>query len=289
MNEITNRQARQQATTRLIDAGIDSAALDARVLLCLVLDVTQTQLLMRDPEPIPAAALDRYRALVGQRATGMPVAYLAGEREFMGLPFRAKTDVLVPRPDTEPLVEWGLAWLGDHLQANIADIGTGSGAIAIATTFHAPAGWAGSTIATDVSTTALSVAAANADALLPPERRQRFSLVEGSLAEPITSPVDLLLTNLPYLTPEQIEENPHLAHEPVLALDGGADGLDLIREVVDHLPRVLAPGGAVGFEIDPSQSTEVQRLLRIALPNHRVMVVHDLAGDERHIVAHPTW
>ncbi len=285
MEQRTIREARQEAATQLQRAGSDSAALDARVLLAFVLGVTQTGLLTRDADPIEHEDLERYRALVDQRAIGIPVAYLVGEREFMGLRFRTTADVLVPRPDTEPLVEWGLAWLGEHPHATVADIGTGSGAIAISITFHAPAEWSGRTIAIDTSAAALSVAQDNADAVLSQDRQHRIRFAQGNLTGPITEPVHLLLANLPYLTPAQIVDNPGLVHEPALALDGGPDGLDLIRQVVDDLPRVLHPGGAVGFEIDPSQSAEVQRLLCHALPNHRVGVVHDLAGDERHIVA----
>lgn len=282
---ITLRQARQGASTRLQHAGIENPALDARVLLAHVLGLSQTGLLTRDPDPIEPLALKRYQALVEQRATGVPVAYLTGEREFMGLLFRTTPDVLVPRPDTEPLVEWALGWLADHPHALVADIGTGSGAIAVAVTHYAPAGWRGRTIATDISAPALGVARANADNLLPAERRDHIEFLQGHLATPISESLNLLLANLPYLTPQQIASNGHLIHEPVLALDGGGDGLDFIREVVNDLQSVLAPDGAVGFEIDPAQSIALQQLLHVALPGHRIEVVHDLAGDERHIIA----
>src|SRR5699024_1803745 len=101
---------------------------------------------MRDPEMITAPDLERYRELVQQRSTGMPVAYLTEQREFMGLQFHTAPGVLVPRPDTEPLVEWGLEWLKSHPEAQVADIGTGSGAIAIAIVHHAPAGWSGTLV-----------------------------------------------------------------------------------------------------------------------------------------------
>lgn len=288
MGELTNRQARSEAANQLKQAGIENAALDARLLLGHALQLTQTGLLTRDTDQISPVDLTRFQELVIRRATGVPLAYLTGVREFMGLAFHTTPDVLVPRPDTEPLVEWGLNWLTQHPHANIADIGTGSGAIAIAITFHAPPTWTGHTIATDISPTALAISRSNADALLPPNRRSRIEFLPGSLAAPLTGPVDLLLANLPYLTPGQIASNGDLAHEPTLALDGGVDGLDLVRQLMPELPRVLAPGGAVGFEIDPSQSPEVQRLLRQTLPGHCVEVVLDLAGDERHIVAFRT-
>lgn len=285
MSEITIRQARNEAAQQLASAGIETAALDARLLLAHTLGLTQTGLLISDPDPISRADLDRFREMVARRATGLPLAYLTGSREFMGLTFLTTPDVLVPRPDTEPLVEWGLNWISQHPHANVADIGTGSGAIAIAITHHAPQTWTGHTIATDISEAALAIARTNADALLTPERRNCIEFLSGRLSEPLTAPVDLLITNLPYLTPDQIAENIDLSHEPYLALNGGADGLDLIRKVVDDLPRVLVQRGAVGFEIDPSQSAEVQRLLQNALPDYHVEIVFDLAGDERHIVA----
>lgn len=280
----TIHSLRQWAAAVLTDAGIETPMLDARVLLGHLLHLTATQLLMADSDVVSGETADVYRTLIAQRAMGIPIAYLAGEREFMGLSFHTTPDVLVPRPDTEPLVEWGLAWLQDHPQATIADIGTGSGAIAIAVVHHAPSHWNGHLVATDISADALAIASANADRLLDAERRSRVAFRLGSLTEPLIEPVDLLLTNLPYLTPGQIGENPHLIHEPLLALDGGVDGLDLVRGVVADLPRILAPGGAVGFEIDPSQEAEVTELLARQLANHTISTVRDLAGDARHIV-----
>lgn len=283
---ITIRQARVEATTALREAGIDTAALDARVLLAHALNATATGLLIRDPDPISEDEHDRYTALIEQRKTGVPVAYLIGYREFMGLEFRTAPDVLVPRPDTEPLVEWGLQWMQNNPSANVVDIGTGSGAIAVSIAHHAPVDWSGTVLATDMSEAALQITQSNAETLLIPERRERISFALGSLTQPVHAPVDLLLTNLPYLTPEQMESNPDLRHEPALALDGGADGLDLVREVVADLPRILAPHGAVGFEIDPAQAAEVQQLLSATLPKHRVEIIRDLAGEDRHVVAY---
>ena len=279
-------QARAHATATLHAADIDTAALDARVLMAHVLGVSQTGLLLCDPEPMANAELSRFRDLIKLRATGVPVAYLTGYREFMGLQFATAPGVLVPRPDTEPLVEWGLAWLRAHPQAAVVDVRTGSGAIAISMVYHAGPSWTGTLIATDISEEALAIARRNAHALLSPAKCQRLQLQLGNLTQPLSGPTDLLLTNLPYLTPDQIEENPALRHEPQLALDGGTDGLDLVRRVIDDLPRILSPVGAVGFELDPSQSADVQHLLSKTLPTHQIAVVHDLAGNERHVVAY---
>lgn len=277
---------RHYATSQLRAAGIETAALDARLLLSLVLDLTPTEVFMREVEPIDPEDEAIYLAMVIQRAAGVPIAYLIGHREFMGLEFSTKPGVLVPRPDTEPLVEWGLDWLRRHPDANVVDIGTGSGAIAISMVAHAQPDWTGHLIATDISPDALAIATSNADKLLTSQKRARTEFRLGSLTDPIETPVDLLLTNLPYLTPVQMQSNPALSHEPRLALDGGEDGLDLVRQVIGDLPRILAPDGAVGFEIDPAQAAEVQMLLRAALPHHEIGIVHDLAGDERHVIGY---
>jgi HemK-like putative methylase len=139
-------------------------------------------------------------------------------------------------------------------------------------------------IAIDVSAGALAVAAGNADELLSAEQRERISFRQGSLLEPITGRVTLVLANLPYLTPEQMQENPDLAAEPGLALDGGGDGLDLVRKLIADLPRVLDDGGGVALEIDPSQQAETERLLLETFPGRDVHTIRDLAGHGRHVV-----
>lgn len=282
----TVQNIRAEAAAKLRAAGIDSASLDARVLLAHVLGISQTALLLMDPDPVTDEQLEAFLTLISQRATGIPVAYLLGYREFMGLRFETSPDVLVPRPDTETLVEWGIRWLAHNREASVADIGTGTGAIALSLAFHTSMYWRGTMTATDVSEEALAIARRNAETLLPPGVMNRTDFRLGYLGAPLTQPVDLMLTNLPYLTPDQMAENPDLSHEPSLALDGGADGLDLVRQVIDDLPRILTPEGGVGFELDPSQAGTVKQLLRQALPRHTVEIVHDLAGDDRHVVAH---
>lgn len=282
--DITIQHAIRQATQRLDEAGIETARLDAEVLLRHVLQIDRTQLFLRYPDllgPTDKAAFD---ALISQRTQRSPVAYLTGTREFMGLPFQTTPAVLIPRPDTEPLVEWALAWLRDYPRATVADIGTGSGAIAVSIAAHTDKAFAGSIIATDTSAESLEIATRNARRLLPANRMAHMDFRVGSLTEPIRERVDLLVTNLPYLTPEQIADNPELDQEPILALDGGQDGLDLINRVIDDLPRVLSKDGAAGFEIDPSQETPVANRLQATFPGGRVSIVRDLAQFSRHVV-----
>lgn len=272
----------QYITQRLSAAGIDSARLDAEVLLRHTADISRSELFLRYPDPLPPDIELVLEMLVTGRMAGRPVAYLVGEREFMGMAFRVGTGVLVPRPETEILVEWALATLQPG--ATVVDVGTGSGAIGVSL---AALGTDLQVIATDVSPVALAVAEENADRLLDADRRERITFVAGSLLEPISTPVDLVLANLPYLTPEQVDGNPDLAAEPRLALDGGVDGLDLIRSLVADLPRVLTAIGGVGLEIDPDQQLAVENLLRTAFPSREVLTLPDLAGLARHVVMPP--
>ncbi len=284
---VTLHHLLRNATERLASAGLATPRLDAEVLLRHVLGIDRAQLFLLLPDPAGEGLGEALDVLIGRRLAGQPVAYLTGTREFMGLPFRVDPAVLIPRPETELLVEWALDWLNPRERATVVDAGTGSGAIAISLAALAPAGLALTVVATDVSGPALAMARRNAGrhgALV----RSRLSFVRGSLLEPIDGPVDLVLANLPYLTPDQVAENPDLAAEPALALAGGADGLDLVRSLIVDLPRVLAARGAArraaGFELDPSQTETVATLLRAAFPAARVGTISDLAGLPRHVI-----
>jgi len=269
-------------TLRLRDAGIETARLDAEVLLRHVTELDRAGLFLRLPEPVPGGLESRFNALTARRLHGEPVAYIVGRREFMGLPFRVAPVVLIPRPETELLVEWALATIAGESSGTIVDVGTGSGAIAIS--IAALGGSATKIIATEVSAAALAIARDNAVTLLDDQQRSRLEFRQGSLLEPIGESVDVLLANLPYLTPEQVTGIPDLEAEPRLALDGGADGLDLVRDLIADLPRVLTSGGAVGLELDPSQTGTVEGLLRETFPGRPVRTIHDLAGLARHVV-----
>jgi release factor glutamine methyltransferase len=277
LSDALRRGKRRLASTRTTTPG-----LDAEVLLRHVLGVDRTALFVRLPEPISAEDLAAYDHLLEGRARSIPVAYLTGKREFMGMPFQVGPDVLVPRPETEHLVVWAISWLRERERerVTVVDVGTGSGAIAIGIAAAMGPHWQGRIIAADISSDALSVAATNRGRL---DFHQRISLVQGSLLSWLRSPVDLILANLPYLRPEQLVENPSLSIEPRLALDGGADGLDLIRRLLADAPRVLAPGGAIGLEIDPAQGDHVVNLAQKLFQAADVQVLRDLAGLDRHV------
>jgi release factor glutamine methyltransferase len=265
---------------RLAETGTETPGLDAEVLLRHALGLDRTALFVRLPETMDPVALAAYRRLIDDRAGGIPVAYLIGEREFMGLTFEVGPDVLVPRPETEILVEWALRWLRDRTAESVVDLGTGSGAIALSLASLLGPEAATAIVAIDVSDAALATAQQNRDRL---GLHDRVALIQGSMLAPIASPVDLVLANLPYLRPEQIAENPQLAAEPRLALDGGTDGLQHIRGLLLAAPPLLKPGGAIGFEIDPGQRDAVVKLAAKAFPGATITVLPDLAGFDRHV------
>ena len=280
----------RDAARRFAGAGIRTPRLDAEVLLRHVLGIDRTTLFLRYPDLVDPDALVRFGALVDRRLSGQPVAYLTARREFLGLSLTVTPDVLVPRPETEILVEWAREWLArpSRGQARVVDVGTGSGAIAIGLASLLPGDWTGQIIGVDISPAALSVAESNRDRLRMMGARadgalDRVRFQPGDLLRSVAGPVDLLLANLPYLTPAQVDGNPDLAAEPRLALDGGPDGLSLIRRIIGDLPRVLAPGGATALELDPGQAGTVATLLRLVEPDATVTVLNDLAGLARFV------
>lgn len=264
-------------------AGSETARLDAEVLLRHVLGLDRAQLFARLTDRVPAAAAAEFLTLLRRRVAGEPIAYLTGEKEFMGLPLRVGPGVLVPRPETEGLVEWASGRLARRLgPATVVDVGTGSGALALALAADPPAGVSLQVVAGDPSAEGLAWAARNRWALA---LDRGVALVRGDLTAWLApGRVDLLLANLPYLSPAQVAANPWLAAEPGLALLGGADGLDLVRRLVADLPRVLAPGGEAGVEVDPAQSATVADLLAAAVPDGTVRLLLDLTGAARHVV-----
>ena len=272
-------------TAKLEHAQIAEAGIEAEVLIRHALAMDRAQFFAALNEQLAPNREARIRRLVGRRMAGEPLAYIARRREFYGLDFYVNPSVLIPRQETELLVDKVLelfpvgpsdAQDGLGRQVAIADVGTGSGAIAIAIAHHLP----GATVyATDSSRRALDVADIN-------RRRHAVAgsvhLRQGELLEALEAPVDAIVSNLPYLTTDELAGLPReIRREPSRALDGGADGLDIIRRLVREAPSHLCSGGRVLVEIAPQQVGSVLRFGREAFPAADLSVARDLLGLPR--------
>jgi len=268
----------QLARTRakLHAASIPDAWLDAEILVAHVLNSSRVRLHTHPEERLTAEQQRRLARLTGRRAERVPVPYLTGEREFYGYQLTVTPAVLIPRPESELLVDLAIDWLQRHPGARrMIDLGTGSGAVAIAV---AKAVHQVRVVARDVSVRALRVAAAN---ISRHRLRSRVTTFRGSLLRG-AKPADLIVANLPYISERQKRVRPReLDYEPALALDGGSDGLSLIREAMAQAPAVLTAGGALLFECDPSQARRLVRIAQDLWPAAQVTVHKDLAGRDR--------
>ena len=243
----------QQALSTALAQGL--ARIDAQMLLLHVLGrapADRAWLLAHDGDTLPAAAMEQYAALCARRAKGEPVAYLLGRKEFWGLPLSVDARVLDPRPDTETLVDWALEVIAPLTSPRVVDLGTGSGAIALALQSQRTDA---QVLAVDASTDALAVAQANAERLGLPVQFQPANWLAG-----VEGPFDAIVSNPPYIP----SADPHLAaltHEPLQALVSGAEGLEDIRTIVAQAPARLAPGGWLLLEHGYDQAEAVQALL----------------------------
>ena len=246
--------------------------LDAQLLLAHVLARPRPWLLAHDDALLDSSRREAFRALLVRRVAGEPVAYLVGEKAFHGLVLRVDANVLVPRPDTELLVDWAVELLATDAPRRVVDLGTGSGAIALAVKHACPSA---SVLATDISEAGLTVARANAARLgLDVATRQGawWQAVEGRC-------FDLVLSNPPYIA----SGDPHLdalRHEPTLALTPGGDGLDAVREIVSGAPEHTTRGGWILLEHGYDQADAVQALLR-AQGFTAIETRRDLGGQAR--------
>jgi len=257
-------QAITEGAARLRSAAIDQERRTAGLLLCHVMGIDRTHLLTRYDQQIDEAQYRDYLALVERRAAGEPVQYLTGHQEFYGLDFIVTPDVLIPRPETEFLVERVTKLVGESKQSSplIVDVGTGSGCIAVTLARHLPSA---RLIATDASRSALNVARENA------ERHgvlNRIEFLEGDLLAPLgerglEGAVDVLASNPPYVNDESFEllQREVREWEPHTALFGGVDGLDFYRRLIAESPPYLKPGGCLVFEIGFSQVDSISEMV----------------------------
>ena len=268
--DLTIREALVGATGVLGQAGCDSPRLDAELLLAEALRVGRAQLVLDAASPLDRVAAERFAALVRRRVAREPVAYILGRKEFRYITLSVDPRVLIPRPETELLVEVGLTLPAG---VSVVDVGTGSGAVALALR-HERSDLV--VTGTDASEDALAVARHNAERL-----RLDVTFLRANLLDGVPGPFDAVLANLPYV-PEDAELAPEITgHEPTAALYAGADGLDAIRMLVGMLGGVAVAALEIGGE---KQADPVASLLRNA-GFESLEVLRDLAGHERVLVA----
>ncbi len=282
---IAIRHALAIAENRLADAGCPDPKIDAEWLYCHMTGIDRAKLFTVWAGDIEDDTFDRYFELVDRRASGVPLQHITGYQEFMGYRFTVNGDVLIPRQDTETLVEAASDVAGGTGAKKVLDLCTGSGAIAIALQkYHLEkTGRKLDVTATDVSEKALDVARANARAL-----GANVKFVQGDLFEPLRKrfgqpKFDLIVSNPPYIPTDviptlQIEVRDH---DPGMALDGGADGLDFYRRIVPDAVGFLKPGGILMLEIGSDQAAAVEAIAEAAGGYDKSSVVKDLAGRDR--------
>lgn len=277
MSGLTLVAAWTRARRALEAAGIDTPVLDARLLVERAAGVDRLALITDPHRPVGDEAEVMLDSLISRRVTARePMAYILGKREFRGLMFETTPAVLIPRPDTETLVEVGLRLVESRAAPRILDIGTGTGAVGLSLLQAKPFATA---ILTDISPDAAAVASRNADALSLSDRAQ---IAQGSWTAGAEGPFDLIVSNPPYIRSGDIAalKADVRDHEPHLALDGGADGLDAYRAILIEAPALLAPGGGMAVEIGFDQAEEVAALFEAASFSE-IAVTADLAGRAR--------
>lgn len=283
---VTYGDALKAASTRLRAAGAtDTPDLDAQVLLAHVTGTTRSVLLAFPERPLAPEQAAAYDALISRRTTHEPVAYLTGHREFMGLDFLTDPRALIPRPETELLVEAALGEIRTRLDRgempSVADVGTGSGAIAVSIAVSEPR--LRRVYATDVSSEALALAAENAQRL---GGADRITFLQGDLLIPLPERLDVLLANLPYVAPREAGAlAPDVGHyEPSLALFGADDGLGHLRRLFAQAPAYLNPGATLLLEFGYDQRSAVEALARATFPGCAVRVGADYSGWDRYAI-----
>ncbi len=265
-----------RAARRRIEAASDSADQDAQALLCAVLNVKRSHLLAHPEQALTPEQAARFESLVARCADGEPLAYILGRRAFYDRDFIVTPAVLVPRPETELLLEAALKFVAERPQSVVVDAGTGSGALAVTLAAHCPQAVV---YATDISPDALAVAGRNADL-----HGVKVDFVLGDLLAPLIErgvKANLVMANLPYIASDELAGLPVSRYEPHLALDGGADGLDAIRRLLAQVPSACAPGTLLLLEIGAGQGEAALKLAGETLAPQRAETLYDYAGLDR--------
>ncbi|HEY4388871.1 MAG TPA: peptide chain release factor N(5)-glutamine methyltransferase [Ktedonobacteraceae bacterium] len=280
----TIRDLLSHGVSVLKEAGHESARLEAQLLLESVLGVDRAILYGYPERNVETTEEQHYRELIARRAQGEPVAYLTGHREFYGLDFQVDRRVLIPRPETELLVDAALSLLRSRLDEGaspvVADVATGSGIIPITLAVEEPR--LTSLYATDISPDALAVARSNCELH---QVQQRVHLLQGDLLTPLPEPVDLLTANLPYVGTDEIDllSVDVYAYEPHLALFAGPEGLDLLQRLCQEARQsgMLKERGVLLLEIGFRQREPLERFLRELWPDATIFCKQDYAGWDR--------
>ena len=273
------REVIQRTHRTLESSGIPDPRLEAEVMVMNLMRLLRHDIYANQETEVGPQQEQDLAGMVERRLTREPLAYILGYREFYGINLLVTPGVLIPRPETESLVEHALfmALMGmETTELVIADIGTGCGAIAVNLAIHLPAA---RIYAFDVTDSALDVAAYNIRAH---NVADRVTLGKGDLLEPLPEPVDLIVANLPYIPTGRFDSlQPEIQWEPREALDGGADGLDPIRGLLSQAPGKVKDQATILLELDPEQVPMVEEMARRHFPEAATSVERDLAGRDR--------
>lgn len=274
------QQALSRARKILVTNNIEDAPIESEILLRHTLKINRVQLYLDLNCELSPKQEETFWYLVNRRLNHEPTAYITGHREFYGFDFYVNPHVLIPRPESELLVEQALSLTQNHNLTTIAEIGTGCGAIAISLALNLPQA---KIYATDISASALKVALLNSQ---KHEVVDRICLLQGNMLDPLPEPVNLIVANLPYVKESELPSG-HVANsEPQLALNGGSDGLERIRQLCQQAGNKLSPGGHLLLEIGQGQRRAVTTLLRSLFPYAKIEVVPDLSGIDRVVSLH---
>ena len=272
---MTRGEALKRARELLARHRIEDAAFEAELLLRHTLKIDRTQLYTEPDCELKQRHADTYKTFIKRRIKGEPSAYITGHREFFGLDFYVDRHVLIPRPETELLVEQTILRANKYENPVIVDVGTGSGAIAVSLVKNLPDA---DIYAVDISKAALKVAGRNC---LEHGVEDRVKLLRGDLLETVPLQVDIIVANLPYVLTEEVPLVNTAGFEPSLALDGGVDGMDVVKRLCLQAKDRLRPGGCLLLEIGLGQSPKISAILREIYPAATIEILSDLSGNAR--------
>ncbi len=289
MSATTVREALQKASHFLRENNIDDAAFLAEYAIRYALGWDRTRFISGMSQSLTEEEWDRIEAIIRRRAAGEPMQYIVGSQEFYGLEFEVNPSVLIPRPETELLVEEVVKrsrelWSEDA-ELSVVDIGTGSGAIAVTLAVIGGTSW--KVMATDIAEESLTTARLNAERHCV---EHKLSFVQGNLLDPLLQQehtVDILVSNPPYIPSFDVTQLDIQVkdHEPLRALDGGEDGLDFYRQMIQGLPCILKARALLGWEVGIHQAEIVRGWLEDTGLFSEVYIVRDLADIGRHVIA----